>query len=114
MPSRSPSQTQDLPFFVVATIWCARGAWPWRGGPHAPDTFAANASPLPEPPEEPEIEEAPGAVELAVGLIAKLAEDPLVPGSYRLAARRHLKRLKDQDVDAVLAKVRDAGGRLGA
>ncbi len=80
----------------------------------APSAFAENASPLPEPEPEPEDEGTPGAVELAVALIAKLAEDPLVPCSYRVAARRHLKRLKDQDVDAVLAKVRDAGGMLGA
>ncbi len=61
----------------------------------APSAFAENASPLPEPAEEPELdaEEVP-AVELALQLLGDIAESRLVCASARVAARRFLHRLE--------------------
>lgn len=61
----------------------------------APSAFADAKSPLPEPPEEPQLEEAPGAVELAVALLRRIGEDPGLRPSHRVAARRYLRRLGD-------------------
>lgn len=47
----------------------------------------------PDPDGGSEPRELP-AVDLALRLLAKIAEDPLITGSYRVAARRHLHRLR--------------------
>lgn len=45
------------------------------------------------PPDEGD-EPEQSSVELALGLIHALAEEPMVPSSYRMAARQHLRNLR--------------------
>ncbi len=62
--------------------------------------FAADASPMPEPPGEIEIEGAPEAVGLAEALLTKIAEDPGLRPSYRMAARRYFRELRKAAANA--------------
>ncbi len=48
----------------------------------------------PEPAAEAEDDAPPNAVETALTLLRAIAEDPLVRGSHRIAARRYLRRLE--------------------
>jgi hypothetical protein len=52
---------------------------------------------LEAPEQEPE---EPTATELALRLLSAIAESPLVCGSHRAAARRHLRKLERQATDS--------------
>jgi hypothetical protein len=56
--------------------------------------FAEARSWRPEPAPEARDDAEPTAVELALHLLREIAEDPVLRSSYRVAARRWLRRLQ--------------------
>jgi hypothetical protein len=57
----------------------------------------------PEPAPEAADEAVPTAVELALHLLREIAEDPVLRGRQRVAARRYLRRLEAQTAGAPAA-----------
>jgi hypothetical protein len=60
------------------------------------DAFAEAHRWAPEPAPEAREDAAPDAVELALHLLRSIAEDPLLRGQQRVAARRYLRRLEQR------------------
>jgi hypothetical protein len=71
-----PDTLEDAAAVLEHRFKQARRAW-----------AARVAEPLSEPPQ-------PSAVELAIELLVAIAEDPMIRGSHRAAARRHLRKLQ--------------------
>ena len=56
--------------------------------------FAAARDWRPEPTPEAEADALPSAAAVAIGILRRLAEDPLITASKRVEARRYLRRLE--------------------
>jgi hypothetical protein len=56
----------------------------------------------PDPAPEARDEAVPDVVELAAHLLREIAEDPLLRGKQRLAARRYLRRLEQRTPGAAI------------
>ncbi|HVC62375.1 MAG TPA: hypothetical protein VND19_18685 [Acetobacteraceae bacterium] len=71
--------------------------------PPRASAFAAAHRWQPEPAPEAPPDPVPATTDVALRLLHQIAEDPMLRPSYRVAARRHLRRLAEAEAAAAEA-----------